>query len=159
VPKCKILPFLLPFFLFQFITHYLQQDMNAKPLPNEVLLHIFQLVPHQTKYQCMLVRKTWNLAATQEYYDQVSITKENIGLLRPLLRSNNKNVQTILHHGQLVNSLKIIHHTSYPYCDFFFLVINLLYFHVAYLLEKNRFDLFKCLLLYLSCLSYTSHQE
>lgn len=49
--------------------------MKAQDLPNEILSHIFELVPRQPVYQCLYVCKGWTTAALDHFYQKISLNE------------------------------------------------------------------------------------
>lgn len=79
--------------------------MSIQKLPSELLDKVFQLLSQHDAYQCMLASKSWTPIAAESYFKEISLSKDNIGILKKSLQQGT--IDQVLKYGGMVKHLKV----------------------------------------------------
>lgn len=98
-------------FFFYIITNFsFKQEISmvkAQDLPNEILIHMLQLAPRSTVYQCLTVCKAWKRVALQVFYYKMFLDENMVKFLRPIFRSKKKIASQVEPNNHLVRYLDL----------------------------------------------------
>lgn len=81
--------------------------VKAQDLPNEILIHILQLAPRSTVYQCLTVCKAWKRVALQVFYYKMFLDENMVKFLRPIFRSKKKIASQVEPNNHLIRYLDL----------------------------------------------------
>lgn len=80
-----------------------QRNMaKAQNLSKEILIRIFEVAPKTTVYQCISVCKTWETAALDVFYQELSLNAKVVKFIKPILGSKKRTPPLVLLHLHLV---------------------------------------------------------